>query len=117
MKVHERIMLGSVFTAASSSLVRVNFIQRRMLAGVLHIFHIAAPFQMSRFKLICDRAHVRRIDASMSNRLPIRVEPGLSQSEIIEYRTVQLRVWIGRLTAYHRDVIVKAEVPDSIVVS
>jgi hypothetical protein len=48
-----------------------------MLAGALHIFHVTAPFQVSRFELICDRADIGGIHASMSNCLPIRVEPRL----------------------------------------
>src|ERR1700722_3928898 len=87
-----------------------------MLAGAFHVFHVSAPFQMSRFELVRDSADVSWIDASMSNCLPIRVEPRLDQSELIEDRTVQLRVWIWRLPAWHGDIVIEAKVPDSIVV-
>jgi hypothetical protein len=116
MKVHKGIVLGCVLTVASSSFMAIHFAQWWMLAGALHIFHVAAPFQMSRFELICDRADIGGIHASMPNCLPIRVEPRLDQNELVEYRTVLLRFWIRRLAAYHRDVVVETKMPDSIVV-
>jgi hypothetical protein len=82
---------------------------------VSHILHVRLPAQSSGLKLVGDRLNVGWINAALTDRLAVGC--GARSDKIDVTVAVALRSRIGRLTADHSYIVVKTEMPNSVVVA
>lgn len=84
------------------------------LAGgvVAHVLHVALPGETTRHELVGNRLD-GRVDAALSERLPVQPEAG--REKIREELAVGLRLRVRSLAAHHRCVVPEAQMRDRVV--